>query len=579
MIETQLITLGLLFLFSIIGGLLAGRFKQPVVLGLMLIGALIGPNLLNIVSDHETIDLMIEFGAILFLFVVGLEFSLKQLMKTGVKSIVISIFKVGIMFFIGFTTIMVLGLDSTTAAFFGVALSFSSTMIIMNILKQKEMIKRKEIPTLLAVLVIEDIFGVVALTFFAAMKDAGPSGLVIGIENLILSLTILIIAYLVVSKFAERMSKWMTKHAGEEIIPFIALGLCAGFAYLAYSLNLSPSAGAFLAGSIVSTFKASKIFEHSIKPHSLMFTSFFFIAMGTIIDFNAIAQNWKIILVLFATSILGLFIAVGIITRIFSGFNSRSAVFGSLAMLPPGVFSMLVAKESMKYGVSVDVVSIISVLIFVLSITMALLLKHLVKIHDKLENHKPAGIDAGIERLSIYINTFFEELKIENTYTKKLKIKASKTMTKVGVIILSIALLSKLNSVLNLGGIYNYIIPALILIGIILLVPKIKKDFKEITTLTVKILTTLEGGAKVNTTKKIINNLKMGMVLIILGMFSPLAIYVLKGTLIYLIPAAALILLGLFFVMMAIRLLNNISMSYKYTIHNYKKIDFKNIAR
>ena len=81
------------------------------------------------------------------------------------------------------------------------------------------------------------------------------------VENLILSITILIIAYIVVSKFADKIFSLMIKNASEEIITFIGLALCAGFAYLAYVLGISPSAGAFLAGSVIAAVKDSKTFE------------------------------------------------------------------------------------------------------------------------------------------------------------------------------------------------------------------------------------------------------------------------------------------------------------------------------
>src|SRR3989338_10701722 len=99
MIESELITLGILFLFAVIGGVIAERFRQPAVIGLLLIGAIIGPNALNFVQDQNMIEMMTEFGAILLLFVIGLEFVIPKLIKIGFKALLIGFLKIGIIFF------------------------------------------------------------------------------------------------------------------------------------------------------------------------------------------------------------------------------------------------------------------------------------------------------------------------------------------------------------------------------------------------------------------------------------------------------------------------------------------------
>lgn len=571
--QDQITTLGILFLFAVIGGLIAGRFKQPVVLALMILGALIGPNLFGIVKDASMIDLMIEFGTILFLFGVGMEFSLKKLMKTGSKAIVVSIFKVGIMFFLGFTAVMLLGFDAVTAAFVGVAISFSSTMIIMNVLKQKAMINRKEVPIIIGVLVLEDIFGVIALTFFASMRESGAMGLLSGIQTLVISLSVLVIAYVLMSKFAEGIVNWLTKHAGEEIIPFISLGLCAGFAYLAFALELSPGAGAFLAGSVVSTFRDVKVFEHSIKPHSFMFTSFFFIAMGTMIDFSAILENLTLIIVLSGVIIAGLFIAMGLVTKVFAGFNSSNAVFSTIAMLPPGVFSLLVAKESIKFNVATDLVSIISVIIFVLSIVMTLGLKYMSMFNDRIDTKKPGRIGAKIDKLSRYISNFFDEIDLETTYTRRLKMKATRTMFfGIGAIISLVAAL-RVTNVINPSPVIKYVIYGL---GLILggyLAYRASKESKDLNSLIIRVLSSLEGGTRIGRTRLIVKNLRWGIFLVIMGLFLPLAMYAFKASLIFLIGPALVVCVGVYFFANAMTLMSGVSMDHKYAVHTYKKVN------
>src|SRR3989338_36989 len=179
---TELVSLGILFLCAIVGGIIAARFKQPAVFGLLLVGALIGPNLLNLVKDSSMIAMMADFGAILLLFIIGLEFDVSKLMKLGARSILIGLLKFAIVLFFGYETTLLLGFGVKVALFVGVILSFSSTVVVVKVLEQKEMFSRKEVPLLIAVLIIEDIIAVLILTFFSGVKDAN-TGLISTFEH------------------------------------------------------------------------------------------------------------------------------------------------------------------------------------------------------------------------------------------------------------------------------------------------------------------------------------------------------------------------------------------------------------
>ena len=159
---TELIGLGILFLCAIVGGIIATRFKQPAVFGLLLVGAIIGPQALNLVQDTNMIRLMAEFGAILILFIVGLKFDISKLMKIGARPILIGLLKFSIVLFFGYQTTLLLGFSTKIALFVGVILSFSSTVVVVKVLEQKDMFTRREVPLLISVLIIEDVLAVLA---------------------------------------------------------------------------------------------------------------------------------------------------------------------------------------------------------------------------------------------------------------------------------------------------------------------------------------------------------------------------------------------------------------------------------
>ncbi|MCF7872159.1 cation:proton antiporter [Candidatus Woesearchaeota archaeon] len=564
--ENQLLTVGLLMFFAIIGSVLSAKVKQPAVVGLLIIGMIIGPNATNLVTDSNTINLMIEFGAILFLFIIGMEFSLPQLKKIGGKSLVVALFKVGIMFFLGFLLTSLFGMDFITAAFVGVIFSFSSTMIITNILKQKSFIKKQEVPLLIGVLVLEDIFGIVALTFFSVTKNAGISGMVSGIEKLLISLIVMSIIYVIISKFAENIIKWIMKNTGDEVITLISLSLCAGFAYIAYLLGLSPSAGAFLAGSLLSTFKESKLFERSVKPHTILFSSFFFISMGTLINVKAIFDNLFVIILFSIAIIISLQIAIGVVTRLFADFSKKGAMFASIAMLPPGVFSMLVAKESISYGVSLDLVTITSIIILLMSIVLSLAISKTDKF--VIESNKQSIIKVISNKLS----TFLYELDTEHFYSKKIKRRAGLvSMFILGLIILTTILYEII--ILNINIVLKIFLLTIISSSMIALVYFIIKTTKKIFEYTINIFSNLQGGTNIKKTRNFIKHLFFGLLLLLIGLFFPMFLFVLDKSKLVLIIPVCFVLIGLIMIVKSNNYAKHINLEYKYTIHKFKKIN------
>jgi len=327
--ENVILTLGILFFFALIGSVLASKFKQPILLGLLLVGAVIGPYTLGIIKDTNTINMIINIGAILMLFMIGLQFDISKLQKIGLKAIVVGLLKSGITAFIGFIVGLLLGLGVMASLFIGIILAFSSTVVIVKVLEEREMLKRQEVPLLIAVLIIEDILAVTALTFFSGIRDKS-TGMIGTIQNLVISMCILMLAYLLFVKLVKPILSWILNTAkGEEVVAFMALAMCAGFSSLAYYLSLSPAAGAFLAGSIVASLSKAKNFENAIAPYNLIVSSLFFLSVGTLVNFASIKMNIMIILVLVLTVILTRMFTFAFIVYMFANFKGDKMFFSA----------------------------------------------------------------------------------------------------------------------------------------------------------------------------------------------------------------------------------------------------------
>jgi CPA2 family monovalent cation:H+ antiporter-2 len=462
--EQELITLGILFVFALIGGVLAARFKQPMLMGLLLVGALIGPHAFGLLKDVNLLDSMIEFGAILILFVLGLEFDISKLKKIGLKAILIAFLNSAILTFVGFTVATLLGFNVTASLFMGVILAFGSTVVIVKVLENKGMMDRQEVPLLIAILIIEDIIAVMIITFFSGVQDH-EKGLVGNIESLIISMCILILIYILFVKFIKPLLEYVLKgNNSEEIMTFTALAMCAGFAYLAYYLNLSPAVGAFLAGSIVASLPNAKGFEHAMSPYNIIISSFFFIAIGTLIDFSAIISNIMVILVFVMVVIITKITAFSGMVYFFANMKGDKMFFSSIAMFSVGEFSLLVAKESLKFNIGVDLVSIAAAIIAISAVVMSITINYSDKIYQPAVERLPWKIRKNMDKFAEYIKTVSEELDLDNKYSRSLRSTLAKATITFMMLLLVIFGYRKFQSYIELAPATNILVYATVLL-------------------------------------------------------------------------------------------------------------------
>jgi monovalent cation:H+ antiporter-2, CPA2 family len=420
MLEKELISLAVLFLFVAVGGIIAARVKQPIGIGLLLVGAIIGPNMLNLIKDQSIIELMIDFGAILLLFVIGLEFAISKLLRIGAKSIMFGVLKTGVVFFMTFETFLFLGLGAQLGIIFGIILSFSSTVVIVKILESKGLYNREEMPLLIGVLFVEDIIAVIILTFLSKSAEVGGT---LGIfEQIFISMAVLSFTYIIMLKIANPVISWFIKNSSEDLSPFIALGMCAGFSYLAYALGLSPATGAFLAGSVVASCPHVNLFKYSVKPYTETFTSLFFLSMGTMVNFASLRTMLPLTCVLVLLVIVSRFVAVGFMSSLITNFKKEQVIFSSIAMVAVSEFSLLIAKMSMGLNIGFDIVSLTAFMIFITSVIMSFSISHYEKVSIIIDDAQvPKDWTSKPKSLSRYINLLINEVDVENANTKMFK--------------------------------------------------------------------------------------------------------------------------------------------------------------
>ena len=366
-----LIDVGILVLCATIAGVLANRVRVPPVLGLLLIGAIVGPNFLALVSQSDTVELFSEIGATLLLFAIGVEFSMSKLAKLGIRVLGIAVAKLAVIFFLSFQLASLLGFSSIGALYVGAILAITSTALMIKIVEQKALLSREEVPLLIATLIIEDLFAVFAMAVFSGLGDGGAStrGLAYSITFSILAL---IVAYAVLMKVLGWVLDYFIKYQAAETTTLLALGVGVGFSYFAQIIGLAPSIGAFLAGSMIASLPKGTLLEKSIHPFVLAFSSIFFLSIGMLINFSSIQQNLLVIAVLVIANLLFKFMGTYSSTYLF-GFSSKQSFFAGLAMLPVGEFSLLIAKQGTPV-VGFDLIGFTSATVFFSTLASALLI-------------------------------------------------------------------------------------------------------------------------------------------------------------------------------------------------------------
>ena len=527
---TELISLGILFLCAIVGGIIASKFKQPAVFGLLLVGAIIGPTSLNLVKDANMIRMMADFGAILILFIIGLKFDVTKLMKLGARSILISLLKFSIVLFFGYEMTLLLGFSTKVALFIGVILSFSSTIVVIKVLEEKELFSRKEVPFLIAVLIIEDIIAVFALTFFSGIKNSSL-GLISTFEKIIFSVGVLILAYFVLLKILKYVVNLLIRNNSDDsVLIFLSLGIGALFSYFAFYLGLTPSAGAFLAGSLVASLPNAREYGKAIHPYALIFTSIFFISMGTMVDFKSVESNISLIMVLLITIFISRFIAIGFLTFLLANFKNEQPFFSSIAMISVGEFSLLIAKESEKFGLGIDLVTITASIIFISAIVMSIGINYSDKLYNSINLKVPLKTKLKLERISNYMRKFFDQLEIENFFTKKLQSESKLTFILMILALLVFFILRKVSIIIksNYNQIILYAFYTISAAFLIYLLNIIYKRLKIIHHTLSIILTHVDNSRNIKKCTAVLNNLLLALLLFFSALLFPFVIFALN---------------------------------------------------
>lgn len=326
--------------------------KQPLVLGYIIAGIIIGPHIhffFNI-SSHETVEQWSEIGIIFMMFGLGLEFSFKKLMKVGSASGIIAASKFIGLFIIGFILGQALSWSVMESIFLAGLLSMSSTAVIIKSFNDMGLKDKPYAQMSFGAIIIEDLVAVllmVLLTSIAVSSSFSGTQLLYNLGKLafFLILWFLVGIYLIPTLIAKAK-----KYINDEILLIVSIGLCFAMVAFAEAVGFSAALGAFMMGSILSETIESHRIEKLVVPIKDLFGAIFFVSVGMMIDPSIIAQNWAIILLLCILVMIGGFICVTTGVLI-AGKGLENAVHSGFALAQLGEFGFIIAAVGVDLGV------------------------------------------------------------------------------------------------------------------------------------------------------------------------------------------------------------------------------------
>ena len=333
--------------------LLFSKLKQPVVLGYIVAGFLVGPNMPyipSVISGSTGILSWAEIGVTFLMFCLGLEFSVKKIIKQGLVPMKAAVLTVISMFTIGFFVGQAFNWDETNCIFLGGMLAMSSTTIIYKAFTDMHLSQQKFTATVMSVLILEDIFGIIMMVVLHTIAAGSESG------NITLSL-LSIMAFLLISFsagifFVPALLRRVRGLMTPETLLITSLALCCLMAFTSEELGFSTALGSFIIGSVMSETSEIERIKRVVEPVKDLFGAIFFVSVGMLVD-PAILINYAFpILTLVLAIIIGQSV-FGSISYFLAGENLKSALCCGFSMTQIGEFSFIIATM----GVSENVIS------------------------------------------------------------------------------------------------------------------------------------------------------------------------------------------------------------------------------
>jgi CPA2 family monovalent cation:H+ antiporter-2 len=360
------------------------KLKQPMVIGYLLAGMVIGPFTppFSLIHEVGTINILAEIGIIILLFVIGTEFPITKLRSVGRISMVVGIAETLGTLLVTFFVARTLGFSQFDSMFLALAMSVTSTVVTVKILEELNMINDKSSVLIMGILIVEDV---IVITMLGILQSLALTAAVSFIDVLLsVGIVLGFIAAILIlgSRYLPPVIDKLARTTDYSVLIIVILGLAFGLSFVAIELGLSPVIGAFLAGVLVAESNSAGIARVITIPLRDVFAALFFVSIGALVDVSKIPLFIIPALILIATSfIVKMMIIIPVLIR--AGYDTTTAVRTGLGLSSArGEMSLIVGKGGQDVGA---VSSYILPILGVVTIVTTFVTPYILKIGTKLD--------------------------------------------------------------------------------------------------------------------------------------------------------------------------------------------------
>jgi CPA2 family monovalent cation:H+ antiporter-2 len=349
--ESVMFEVGAVMLIAFIGAALASKAKQSVILGYILAGILIGPNMHlaigsfsydGVIQDTSFTEYLSHLGLILLMFFVGLEFSVSKLKKTKTPVALLAMMNLGINMFTGILLGTALGWSLIDTVFLAGVIAMSSAAVTAKSLIELKRLANPETEFLLGIAIVESFLSMILLTVIGGMMVRGASSSV-SLTKLAVGIVVFYAFFVFLAVFViPRTVSHLRKIRSDEMFVLFALGLVFLSAALAEACGVPAIIGAFFIGMVFAETKVSERFGEKIVPFRDAFVAIFFVSFGMLIDPAMFTQVWWIVAIAVPLVILNDLIITTILAY-FLGFSAKASTSMSSALCGRGAESVMYA--------------------------------------------------------------------------------------------------------------------------------------------------------------------------------------------------------------------------------------------
>ncbi len=384
--------------------LLFKKLKQPLVLGYIMAGVIVSPNMPMTMSiiDEQNIHTWADIGVMFLLFALGLDFSIKKILKMGMAPVIAALTIIFSMMTIGITVAELFGWSRMNGLFLAGMLAMSSTTIIYKAFDDLGLKQQQFASLVMSVLILEDILAIVMMVVLTTIAKGGSaSSEEQGLLTSLLSIVFFLILWFVVGLFfIPIFLRKVRKLINDEVLLIVSVALCCAMAVFASMVGFSSAFGSFVMGSILAeTIEAKKI-EKVVEPVKNLFGAIFFVSVGMLVNINVVMEQWVAILVLTLSIILGQSI-FGTFGFLLSGQPLKTAMRCGFSMTQIGEFAFIIASLGLSLGIISNFLYPVVVTVSVITtFTTPYMIRGAVPVYKIVEKSLPKAWISRINKIS-----------------------------------------------------------------------------------------------------------------------------------------------------------------------------------